>query len=276
MVSTMYTIGEFAAFGHVSARMLRHYDAIGLLTPQEIDERSGYRRYAPAQLGQLLRIVELRDFGCSLDDIAAVVGSAGAAPSDAALRALLERRRTDLAATLAGDASRLRRLETRLSTLKGTTPMSDIEYTRVEPVTVYAVSEIAPGSGPENVSPIVDRILPPLLEALKESGVDFREPGIFWYEPVDDTDDLRVWVSWTAGPDPIENDAWQIVELPAIERAASYTYHGDMPGIGGAWHHLMEQAAADGSVFTGPCREVYVYAEGPQSDWITELQQPVA
>ncbi|MGL4255714.1 MAG: MerR family DNA-binding transcriptional regulator, partial [Microbacterium sp.] len=29
----MYTIGEFAALGRVSVRMLRHYDAIGLLEP---------------------------------------------------------------------------------------------------------------------------------------------------------------------------------------------------------------------------------------------------
>ncbi|MDX6279505.1 MAG: hypothetical protein QOH03_576, partial [Kribbellaceae bacterium] len=29
----MFTIGDFAAFGRVSARMLRHYDAIGLLRP---------------------------------------------------------------------------------------------------------------------------------------------------------------------------------------------------------------------------------------------------
>ncbi|WP_447946891.1 MerR family DNA-binding transcriptional regulator [Microbacterium lacticum] len=58
MDSTMYTIGEFAAFGHVSARMLRHYDAIGLLRPADVDERSGYRRYAPEQIGDLVRIVE--------------------------------------------------------------------------------------------------------------------------------------------------------------------------------------------------------------------------
>lgn len=276
MVSTMYTIGEFAAFGHVSARMLRHYDAIGLLTPADIDERSGYRRYAPEQLGQLLRIVELRSFGCTLDDVSAVIA---ASDPDAALRALLDRRRAELTASLADDATRLRRLETRLSTLisalEGESTMSDIEYKSIAPVTVYAASGIAPGSGPENVSPVVDQILPPLLEALKSSGVDFREPGIFWYEPVESTDDLRVWVSWTAGPDPVENDAWQVVELPAVERAASYTYHGDMPGIGGAWHHLMEQASADGSVFSGPGREVYVYSDGPQSEWITELQQPV-
>lgn len=277
MVSTMYTIGEFAAFGHVSARMLRHYDAIGLLRPAEVDERSGYRRYAPEQLGQLLRIVELRSLGCALDDVSVVMA---ADDPDAALRQLLERRRSELALALADDATRLRRLEARLSALvstqRGESAMSDVEYKSIAPVTVYATSGIAPGSGPENVSPVIDEILPPLLEALTSAGVDFREPGIFWYEPVEDTDDLRVWVSWTAGDDPVENDAWQVVALPAVERAATYTHHGDMPGIGGAWHHLMAQAAADGGVFSGPGREVYLYADGPQSEWITELQQPVA
>lgn len=29
----MYTIGEFSKLSHVSARMLRHYDALGLIHP---------------------------------------------------------------------------------------------------------------------------------------------------------------------------------------------------------------------------------------------------
>ncbi len=57
----MYTIGEFAALGRVSVRMLRHYDAIGLLAPADVDERTGYRRYAIDQLPLLLRIAELRE-----------------------------------------------------------------------------------------------------------------------------------------------------------------------------------------------------------------------
>ena len=134
--------------------------------------------------------------------------------------------------------------------------MTDIEYKSIAPVTVYAASGIAPGSGPDNVTPVIDRILPPLIDALKDSGVEFREPGIFWYEPV-------------------EGDAWQIVTLPAVERAVSHTYHGDMAGIGLAWHEVMKTAADAGDVFTGPCREVYLYSDGPQSEWITELQQPV-
>ena len=272
MDSTMYTIGEFAAFGHVSARMLRHYDAIGLLRPADVDERSGYRRYAPEQIGDLVRIVELREFGCSLDEIAAFARDGG---EDAALRGILDRRRAELAATLASEATRLRRLETRLSTLMQGETMTDIEYKSIAPVTVYAASGIAPGSGPDNVTPVIDRILPPLIDALKDSGVEFREPGIFWYEPVEGSDDLRVWVSWIAGDEPVEGDAWQIVTLPAVERAVSHTCHGDMAGIGLAWHEVMKTAADAGDVFTGPCREVYLYSDGPQSEWITELQQPV-
>ena len=68
VVSVMYTIGEFAALGRVSVRMLRHYDAIGLLAPADVDDRTGYRRYAMDQLPLLLRIAELR----ALQDVAAM------------------------------------------------------------------------------------------------------------------------------------------------------------------------------------------------------------
>ena len=59
----MYTIGAFAAIGRISVRMLRHYDAIGLLEPAEVDAWSGYRRYSPTQIGPLTRILALKDLG---------------------------------------------------------------------------------------------------------------------------------------------------------------------------------------------------------------------
>lgn len=268
----MYTIGEFAAHGRVSVRMLRHYDAIGLLQPARVDDRSGYRSYAPAQLGSLLRIVELRDLGCSLEDAGSVLA---AADQSEAMRVVLERRRTELAASIADDEARLARLLSRLSTLEGATPMSELVFRRIEPVTVYAARGIAPGMGPENVSPVIDRILPALETSLESAGVDFREPGIFWYEPVDGTEDLRVTVSWIAGDEPREGAGWELVELPGAERVAVWRYEGDMPGIGRAWHDFMVAMAAAGCEPVGPSREVYLEAEGPQSTWVTELQQPV-
>ncbi|HEY9309181.1 MAG TPA: GyrI-like domain-containing protein [Microbacterium sp.] len=151
--------------------------------------------------------------------------------------------------------------------------MTDLEYRRLEPLTVYAATDVAPGG--ENVPAAIDRILPSLHAALDAAGVDYREPGTFWYEPIEGTEDLRVWVSWVAGDDPVPGDAWQVVDLPAVERAAVTTYRGDMSGIGAAWGAFMEAVIADGGTFAGPSREVYLQADGPQSTWVTELQQPV-
>src|SRR5690349_4702156 len=65
----MLTIGDFARLGQVTPRMLRHYDELGLLSPQRVDPATGYRSYSVHQLGRLHRIVALRDLGFSLDEI---------------------------------------------------------------------------------------------------------------------------------------------------------------------------------------------------------------
>jgi DNA-binding transcriptional MerR regulator len=62
----MFSIGEFARLGGLSARTLRHYDEIGLLRPATVDQDTGYRGYSAAQLGQLNRIMALKELGLSL------------------------------------------------------------------------------------------------------------------------------------------------------------------------------------------------------------------
>src|SRR5580658_3666178 len=62
----MFSIGEFARLGGVSVRTLRHYDELGLLRPAKIDPLTGYRGYTAAQLGQLNRIMALKELGLSL------------------------------------------------------------------------------------------------------------------------------------------------------------------------------------------------------------------
>jgi DNA-binding transcriptional MerR regulator len=49
----MFAIGEFARHARVSVRMLRHYDAIGLLAPACVDQATGYRSYEAGQLSRL-------------------------------------------------------------------------------------------------------------------------------------------------------------------------------------------------------------------------------
>jgi len=60
-------ISDFARLGQVSVRMLRHYDALGLLVPDHVEPASGYRSYSPEQLHLLNRLVALKDLGFTLD-----------------------------------------------------------------------------------------------------------------------------------------------------------------------------------------------------------------
>jgi DNA-binding transcriptional MerR regulator/effector-binding domain-containing protein len=272
VVSVMYTIGEFAALGRVSVRMLRHYDAIGLLVPADVDERTGYRRYAIEQLPLLLRIAELRELGVGLERIAEM---SGADDADAALHAVLVERRAELEASVAGDRARIGRIERRLRLLEGTT-MSNVIYRNVEPVTVYAARDYAPGMGPENVGSVVGSLIEALDRALVAAGRPLIEPGIFWYESEPD-DRFAVHVSYVAEDEPVEGDGYDVVELPAMPTAATVLHRGDMSGIGESWAALMEQVVADGYRIVGPVREVYLVADGhePGPDWVTELQAPV-
>lgn len=66
----MLKIGEFSKLSRISIRMLRHYDEIGLLTPEETDPFTGYRYYSAYQRFEAGRITALKEMGFKLCDVA--------------------------------------------------------------------------------------------------------------------------------------------------------------------------------------------------------------
>lgn len=69
----MYTIGDFSRITGITAKALRHYHEIGLLVPSKKDELTNYRFYSEKQIEVTVMIVELKEFGFSLDDIKAIL-----------------------------------------------------------------------------------------------------------------------------------------------------------------------------------------------------------
>ena len=107
----MLSIGAFALHGGVSVRMLRHYDALGLLTPAAVDRFTGYRRYEPGQLARLNRLVTLKDLGFTLEQIGPILDSD---VSGSELRAMLLMRRAQIEQQIASDHDKLAAIEHRL------------------------------------------------------------------------------------------------------------------------------------------------------------------
>ena len=66
-------IGEAARRSGVSAKMLRHYESLGLLGAVHRTD-SGYRQYTPADVHTLRFIKRSRDLGFSMDEISELVG----------------------------------------------------------------------------------------------------------------------------------------------------------------------------------------------------------
>ena len=64
-----FRIGEFARLAQVSKDTLFHYEKIGILTPEYVDQSNGYRYYSGAQFFHLEMIKALRESGLSLDEI---------------------------------------------------------------------------------------------------------------------------------------------------------------------------------------------------------------
>lgn len=62
-------IGEFSRLMQTTVKTLRHYEQIGLLLPDEVDEVTGYRYYRMEQMQRLNAIKDLKSLGFSLDEI---------------------------------------------------------------------------------------------------------------------------------------------------------------------------------------------------------------
>jgi len=87
------TIGQFARASGLTAKALRHYDRLGLLSPDSTDATNGYRRYRHDQIptGRLIR--RLRELELPLDEVKRLLAYGRSPALEGALR--IHRRRLE-------------------------------------------------------------------------------------------------------------------------------------------------------------------------------------
>ncbi|MEU2486757.1 MerR family transcriptional regulator [Streptomyces sp. NPDC012617] len=272
----MFTIGEFARHGRVSARMLRHYDAIGLLRPDRIDPATGYRYYGAAQLARLNRVIALKDLGFTLQQVRAVVDDQVDADE---LRGMLRLRRAELEAAMTAAVARLTQVEARLRSIEseGHMPENDVQIKRVPAVRVAEVTATAPGYQPQDISPVVGPLYEKLFPLLATAGVRPTGPGIARYEDGPDGDGsvvVHAGVTVDAPAGPLGDTGVTVVELPAFE-AATIVHRGSMDHVLATEQILARWIEDHGRRPAGYSREVSLECPEDREMWVTELQLPL-
>ena len=118
----MFRIGDFSKIAQVSGRLLRYYDKIDLFKPAHTDDTTGYRYYTAEQLGDLNRILALKNLGLSLDQVSRLIMDNISADE---IRGMLLLKKAQIEQTLQEEVLRLRQVESRLQQLDTSGKLTD-------------------------------------------------------------------------------------------------------------------------------------------------------
>lgn len=149
-VKTLLKIGDFSKLSRISIRMLRYYNEIGLLVPENVDDFTGYRYYGEAQLPIAHRISALKDMGFSLAVIGEIITQYS---TPERLKVYLEIKKTEVTEQINSLDKQLLLLETTLNRLeKGDNNMEyNIILKKMPERYVASVRKIIPSYDQEGV-----------------------------------------------------------------------------------------------------------------------------
>jgi DNA-binding transcriptional MerR regulator len=268
----MFSIGDFARLGRVSVRMLRHYDAIGLLLPARVDESTGYRFYEAGQLRRLNRIIALKDLGFTLEQVRTILEERITGPE---LHGMLRLRRGQIEARIAEDTARLAQVEARLRTIEseGAMPTEEVLVKQVEAVRVGELSALAASYSGDDIGPVIRPLYDRLCAAFDAAGVVPTGPSIAYYE--EHPDGVLIHAAFPVAVNAGGRYPFEVVDLPAIPAAATMIHRGSMDHVGATFEQLARWIEDNGYKTVGLAREVYLDCPAEVDKWVTELQETV-
>jgi DNA-binding transcriptional MerR regulator len=261
-------IGDFSRMTHLSVIALRHYHEVGLLTPAEIDEQSGYRFYEPGQVQIAQVIRRFRDLGMPLDQIAEVLRAPDVPARNQVIAAHLQRMEAQLALTQSVVASLRSLLE------RPPQPVA-VEHRSVDAARALAIRERVPAPDLDAWCETVFRELDAVLAAADGCPAGPRAalyPAAFFelgagevvaYIPV-------------AGHIAVAGRA-EVLQIPAAELAVA-VHTGTLADVDQTYGALGIYVAERGLGAEGPIREHYLVTQfdtDDESDLVTEVCWPV-
>jgi DNA-binding transcriptional MerR regulator len=261
----MLKIGDFSSLAQVSIKTLRYYDERGLLSPAHVDPETGYRFYSASQLSRLHRILALKDFGFSLEQIAKCLEEKITAEQ---MRGMLLLRQAEQQARVEEELDRLIRLIEQETSMP-----QEVILKQLPKQWVASVRETIPNY------PSVGQLYPRVFTGLGPAMAQMTMCVALWHDPEHKESDVDAEAGvYLQKPVPA-GDGIRVYELPDCT-AASIIHAGSYQRLPEAYDALLRWVVSNGYQVSAPIRELYLHSSMPvrQDDesYVTEIQVPVA
>lgn len=264
----MYTIGQFSKICQVTAKALRHYEAIGLIRPARVDVSNQYRLYTDEQIHTVRLIAFLKDTGMPLSQVKQMLmrRTQGDAVAD-----LIESHRQALLSQLDAVNGYLFKLarwqEEQEAEIMHEKQVYDIRLRDVPAITVRSERKVLTDF-PTSLPPMYRSVLTE-IEALGAqcSGA----PIALYYDEEFNPNQVDVEVAWPVSDPRAANNS-----LPPI-KAATCLHVGPYDQLHDAYQALFAWINQNGYKVNGPLREINLNDPSvtPPDKLVTEVLFPI-
>ena len=267
-----FKIGEFSKLCQVTVKTLRHYEQIGLLTPVEIDEWTGYRYYDISQLRQMSRIIQLKQLGFSLEEISEIFVQGLQLPTLDMIRSKAENCRVEV--------TRLIKRQTELAKLEATLHnqenIMEKVFKKSLPSRIFATHRRKIDSYQELFNLCPD-IIGPEMERL---GCQCPAPQYcFTVEYQEEYGkDIDIEFFEAVAERGIDSDLIKFKELEEIPVAICINHYGSYEKMPETFAELYAYVETNGYEPSEPARFMYIdgiWNKESTDEWLTEIQLPV-
>jgi DNA-binding transcriptional MerR regulator len=265
----MYRIGEFSKIGKVTVKTLRYYDEVGLLKPDRVDEKTGYRVYSTKQLLELHNIQSLRQIGLPISETMLVLKGFDR-------QFVLEQHRREVMAEMDDLKRKLSRINYLLSGQEVENMNYQATIKEIPSCTVYSKVMIVP-----NYDAYFD-LIPKIGEKLVKKYPDLKcaTPAYCFIAYLDEEykeEDINVEFC-EAVTEARENfDDIVFKEIPPVT-VVSVMHKGPYSELRDAYAYALDWVEKNGYQIADSPRENYIdgiWNKQNDEDWLTELQIPI-
>lgn len=266
----MFSIGIFSKINKITTKTLRHYDEIGLLKPEYVDDMTGYRYYTTRQLPKLHQILSLKRMGLSLQQVKEALNNPDA------IDLFLKIKEQDVVRAIRAEEEKLQEIRSYLNLVRGENQMYTPIVKEIPEVIIASMRQVIPNY--EELNTLFPQIMGKEMErvgcvcAVPEYCFNIYHDGEYRETNID----VELCEAVTElKPD---TDIIKFKKLDAVPTALCILHKGSYEKIGEAYSFAMKWMEENQYEIIADPRESYIdgiWNKENVDDWLTELQFPV-